>query len=120
MVDEDPLAAGCAELGGLSVWVLFPLRDSGVADFVCHAENGTAEVSARFGFGGGFGGSILGVSRSWLWTSGLEGTVLVTLNGSFSGADDEGACSGLDDVVGDRFKFVDLEDSCDLWKEALE
>jgi hypothetical protein len=55
-----------------------------------------------------------------MWTSGLEGTVLVTLNGSFSGADDEGACSGLDDVVGDRFKFVDLEDSCDLWKEALE
>lgn len=54
MVDEHSFAAGGAQLGLLRVRVLLTLGDSGVADFVCHAENGTADVSARFGFGRGF------------------------------------------------------------------
>lgn len=48
------LAVGSAQLGLLRVRVLLALGDSGVADFVCHAENGTADVPARFGFGRGF------------------------------------------------------------------
>lgn len=37
-----------------------------------------------------------------------------------SGADYKRARGSLDYVVGDRFEFVDLEDSCDLRKEAFE
>lgn len=54
MVDEDTLATGGAELGGLSVWVLLPIRDSGITESLCHAENGRAEVPARFSCGRGF------------------------------------------------------------------
>ncbi|MFD5224837.1 hypothetical protein ACFWHT_04360 [Microbacterium sp. NPDC058342] len=42
---------------------------SGVADFVCHAETGTVEVSAPFGSAEGFGGSCPGVSATWSSTS---------------------------------------------------
>lgn len=45
---------GGTQLGRLSVGVVLTLGVSGVADFVCYAENGTAGVSARFGFGTGF------------------------------------------------------------------
>lgn len=54
VVDEYPFAAGGAQLGLLRVGVLLALGDSGVADFVRYAENGTADVPARFGFGRGF------------------------------------------------------------------
>ena len=54
VVDEHSFAAGGAQLGLLRVGILLTLGDSGVADFVCHAENGTADVPARFGFGRGF------------------------------------------------------------------
>jgi hypothetical protein len=55
VIDENTFAASDPELGGLRVRVLLPLRNSGVADLMCHAENVTAEVSLRIGFGGGFG-----------------------------------------------------------------
>ncbi len=35
-------------------------------------------------------------------------------------ADDEDAGGGFDDVIGDDFELVDLEDSCDLWEESFE
>ncbi len=43
VIDEDALTAGRAELSGVRVRVLLALRDSGVADFMCHAEQ-TAET----------------------------------------------------------------------------
>jgi hypothetical protein len=51
VVNEDTPAPGRAELSGLSIRVPLSLRDPGVPDFVCHAENGTAGVPARIGFG---------------------------------------------------------------------
>jgi len=54
VVNEHTFAAGRTELRLLRVRVLFTLGNSGVADFVCHAENGTADVPAYFGFGRGF------------------------------------------------------------------
>ncbi|MCB8043242.1 hypothetical protein JM654_00585 [Microbacterium oxydans] len=54
MVDEHAFAAGGAQLGLLRFGVLLSLRDAGVPDFVCHAENGTTEVLAGLGFGRGF------------------------------------------------------------------
>lgn len=54
MVDEHAFAAGGEQLRLLRLGVLLSLRDAGVSDFVCHVENGTADVSARLGFGRGF------------------------------------------------------------------
>ena len=41
-VDEHSFATSSTQLGLLRLWVLISLRDAGVSDFVCHAENGTA------------------------------------------------------------------------------
>ena len=37
-----------------------------------------------------------------------------------SGADDENACGGFDDVVGDGFELVDFQYSGYLWEEPLK
>lgn len=50
VVNEHPFAARGAQLRFLRLGVLLSLRDAGVTDFVCHAENGTAIVPARLGF----------------------------------------------------------------------
>ncbi|MEW2014288.1 hypothetical protein AB0285_14265, partial [Microbacterium oleivorans] len=67
MVDEHPTSAGCAQLGLLGGGVLIPRRNTGIADDVHtplpryppslvdgFTENGSAQVSGRLGFGGGF------------------------------------------------------------------
>jgi len=54
VVDEYPFAAGGAQLGLLCFGVLLAPGDAGLSDFVCHAENATADVSGRLGFGRGF------------------------------------------------------------------
>jgi hypothetical protein len=54
VVNEHSFTAGGAKLGLLRLGVLLQLRNTGIFDFMCHAENGTAEVSSRLGFGRGF------------------------------------------------------------------
>lgn len=48
----------------------------------------------------------------------MSGGVLATL--SVAVADDEGAASGLDDLIGDDAELVDGEDAFDLDEEPVE
>ena len=64
VVDEHSFGAGGAQLGLLRVGILLTLGDSGVADFVCHAETVPSGFRTDSVSAGGFGGLKLGVSWS--------------------------------------------------------